>query len=467
MGVKIGLEVHCQINSKSKLFCSDSANSGDAEPNRNTCPICLGFPGSKPKLNKKVIDDAITIAIALNCTIAQKMFFSRKTYFYPDMSKNYQITQYELPLAEKGYMAITEKKITIRRVHIEEDPAQIVYAKGDITTAESTLINYNRSGVPLVEIVTEPDFESPKEAKEFVEKLSSILEHLGVYDPTRDGSLRIDSNISMDGERVEIKNITGFDNMEKALNYEIIRQKNVLRMGMKVERETRHFEAGTNTTKKLRKKEYEDDYGYIFDPDLPIISVGNSWINDISTSMPELPDIRITRFVKEYGIDEYVAKVMVYYDKNIADFFEECCKSYKNPKNASNWIVNYLLKSLNWRSERIKDSKVKPSTFIELMELIDKKDITERYAKELIKEYVDTGISPKALAQRNNISINKEELKEMVRKAIKENEKAAADLRNGNKDALQFLVGVVLSHTKKQGDPILIKELITEQLKNV
>jgi aspartyl-tRNA(Asn)/glutamyl-tRNA(Gln) amidotransferase subunit B len=466
MNVKIGLEIHCQLNTETKLFCGDIVKSANAKPNENTCPICLGFPGYKPKINRNALDFAIMAALALECNINNDALFSRKTYFYPDLSKNYQITQYEMPLAESGHLMVKDKKIRIKRLHLEEDPAQIAYVGGDITSAEYTLINYNRAGTPLVEIVTEPDFTSPKEAREFLEKLSSILDHLGVYEPTKEGSIRIDANISTQGERVELKNITGFENVEKALSFEMLRQNGLTRMQESIERETRHFDADTNTTKKLRSKEYEEDYGYIFDPDLPSIKISKDWIDSISSTMPELPDIRITRFVKEYGIDEYDARVIVYYDKNLADFFEKCCKLYNKPKTIINWIANYLIKSLNWRGERIKDSKVSPETFIELLELMDKKEVTERYAKELIKEYVDTGTSPKELVKKNKVSITKDELRLIVKDVLEKNKKASEDLKVGKNDAMQFLIGAILSQTKKQGDPIVIKELIIEYLKS-
>jgi aspartyl-tRNA(Asn)/glutamyl-tRNA(Gln) amidotransferase subunit B len=460
----IGLEIHCQLNTQTKLFCGDLTTSNDAKPNENTCPICLGFPGYKPKINKKAIDYTIMAGLALECTITKQALFSRKTYFYPDLSKNYQITQYEMPIAEHGQLAIQEKKIRIRRIHLEEDPAQITYVGGGITTAEYTLINYNRSGTPLIEIVTEPDFSTPREARDFLEKLSSILQHLGIYEPTKDGSIRVDANVSTEGERVELKNITGFENVEKALNFEIVRQNGLARMGEKTGRETRHYDANTNTTKKLRSKETEEDYGYIFDPDLPVIKIDDTWTNKINSSMPELPDIRISRFVKQYGLDEYDAKVIIYYDKNLADFFEGCCKIYGKPKIVVNWISNYLLKSLNWRSERIRDSKVKTETFIELLEMIDKGEITERYAKELIKEYVDTGTSPRKLLEKNKMQLSKEEIKAIVKKTLEEDKKAAEELRTGKKEALQFLIGQILSLTNRQPDPKEIKDMIMEEI---
>ena len=465
MGIMIGIEVHCQLNTKSKLFCSTSSDHRGKQPNESTCPVCLGFPGSKPVVNKRAIELGMLIALALKCKIAEKMFFSRKTYFYPDMSKNYQITQYEVPLAEKGSFTVGENNIRIRRVHIEEDPARLVHIGGDITNSKYVLIDYNRSGIPLAEIVTEPDFTAPRTVRAFLEKLVNILEHLGAYDSGKEATLRVDANISIDGgERVEVKNITGFENVEKALNYEIIRQNGIRRSGIVVARETRHFDASTSTTKSLRKKEYEEDYGYIFDPDLPSITISNEWLGSVASAMPELPDQRVERFVKQYSIDEYTSKVIVYVDKHLADFFEESCALYDKPSIVSNWIVNYLLKSLNWRSERISQSKATPRTFVELLQLIDEGKITDRFAKELIKEYVDTGISPRVLAQRESVALSEKDLDEIVSKVLQANASAAEEYRDGRKESLQFLIGKVLSETKKQGNPKQIKELIMKKL---
>jgi aspartyl-tRNA(Asn)/glutamyl-tRNA(Gln) amidotransferase subunit B len=382
------------------------------------------------------------------------------------MSKNFQITQYEEPLATGGAVSMNGSKVRIRRVHIEEDPARLVHMGGDITTAKYVLIDYNRSGIPLAEIVTEPDFESPKHARLFLNKLLSILEHLGAYDSEKEASIRVDANISFDGgERVEVKNITGFDNVEKALNFEIIRQKGLARMQVKVERETRHFDAEKGSTVGLRKKEYEEDYGYIFDPDLPMIAISDSWLARIKRDMPELPDQRTLRFISQYKIPEYVASVIVYTDKYLADFFEDCCKLYNKPEKVANWTVNYLLKSLNWRSERIRDSKVKAGTFVELLKLMDSKEITERYAKELIKLYVDTGTDPKELSKHEKLLISESVLKEAVEKVLKDNGAAVADFKAGKGEALQFLIGKVLALTNKQADPNLIRKALLKALK--
>jgi len=462
----MGLEIHVHLSTKSKLFCSCPTDYEKTEPNEITCPICTGMPGSKPKVNKKAIDFGIMVAKALNCKINSEMFFSRKSYFYPDMPKNFQITQYEIPLAVEGRMDITDKTIRIRRIHMEEDPGKLVHVGGDITTAKYVLVDYNRSGIPLIEVVTEPDFNTTKEVREFLAKLTSILEHLEVFDASKEATLRVDANISLEGgERTEIKNITGFVNVEKALNYEIVRQNNLVSMGMKVTRETRHFDAEMNTTSTLRKKEFEEDYGYIFEPDLTNIEISDKWIDDIVKKMPELPDARIKRFIEKYKIPERDAKVIVYVDKALADFFEECVKIYKEPKEIAKWIVTDLLKSLNWNDVRIRESKVKPKTFVELLQLIEEGKITERLAKELIKEYVATGKSPKKIISKKKIKmVSLSELEKVVIEVIGKNKKAVGDYKAGNEKALEFLLGQVLRKIKAAGDPKKIKELIKRLL---
>ena len=462
----MGLELHVHLLTKSKFFCSCSTDYEGKEPNSVTCPVCLGFPGSKPKVNKKAIDFGIMVAKALNCRINPSMFFSRKSYFYPDMPKNFQISQYEIPLANEGYLEITGKKIRIRRVHLEEDPARLQHVGGDISSAQYVLVDYNRSGMPMVEIVTEPDFNSTKEVREFLSKLTSILEHLEVYDASKEASLRVDANISMEGgERTEIKNITGFANVEKALNYEIVRQKNLVNMGMKVQRETRHFDAASRMTVSLRKKEFEEDYGYIFEPDLTRITIGREWIAALEKHMPELPDARIERFVKEYKLQEPDAKVIVYVDKALADFFEECAKIYKNknPKTVARWIVTDLLKCLNYQNVRIRESKVKPQTFIELLKLIDAGKITERLAKEIIKEYAATGVSPAAIVERKGLTlVDNAKLAAAVKKTIEANPQAVKDIKAGKEKAVQFLIGQVLREIKARADPAEVEKLIKE-----
>ncbi|TRO61884.1 Asp-tRNA(Asn)/Glu-tRNA(Gln) amidotransferase subunit GatB, partial [Candidatus Bathyarchaeota archaeon] len=345
----IGLEIHVQLKTLSKLFCSCSIDIDDKEPNTMVCPICLGYPGSKPMLNKRALEHGITIAQSLNSSVIPVIRFSRKNYFYPDMAKNFQITQYEVPLAEGGYLYVGEHKIGITRIHLEEDPAKLVHVGGGITNARETLIDYNRAGVPLVEIVTDPDIESTEEARAFLEKLSLILEHLGAYDPHGEGSLRVDANVSVEGgNRVEVKNITGFRNVEKALNYEVVRQSSAKNMGMAIVRETRHFDAETGVTSTLRLKEQEEDYGYIAESDLTSIHVTAELIARLKESMPELPDQRIQRLVDQHGITRFQSDIIVNTGLRMSDFYEACCRIYPDSKNIANWLVTYLLKSLNY-----------------------------------------------------------------------------------------------------------------------
>jgi len=462
----MGLEIHVQLRTESKLFCGCSTDLDGRGPNENTCPICLGFPGSKPKVNRRAVEHGIKIAKALNCGVLPEIRFSRKNYFYPDMPKNFQITQYDVPLAEGGHLLLDGRTIRITRVHLEEDPAKLVHVGGDITSALYTLIDYNRSGMPLVEIVTEPDITSPKEARLFLNKLSLILEHLGAYDPGREGSIRVDANISLEGgQRVEVKNVTGFRTVEDALNYEIVRQQSMANMGIDVRRETRHYDAETNTTSSLRKKEYEEDYGYIVEPDLVKIEVGGEWLERLEAEMPELPDARVERFIEEYGIPRFQSGIIVNTGLDLSDFYEESCRLHDRPVDVANWVVTFLLKSLNFEGLTLRESKVTPRTFVELLELIDEGVISERLARELIKEYVSTGESPRALVETGGLGLmGVDELKAVIESVLAENQKAVADYRSGRERAIDFLLGQVLRGIQARGRPDEVKNLIKEAL---
>ena len=466
MNMMIGLEVHVQLNTKSKLFCSCSTDYRDKKPNSMTCPICLGFPGSKPKINKRAIEYGISIAHALNCEIVPKMFFSRKSYLYPDMSKNFQITQFEVPLGINGYLNINcdgkEKKINISRIHLEEDPAKLIHVGGDITTANYVLIDYNRSGIPLCEIVTKPDFREPREVRDFLTKLSAILEYLEVYDPSLEGSMRVDVNMSIDGgERVEIKNMSGFSKIEKALNYEIIRQKNIIRMGSKVERETRTFDETQGITKSLRTKEFEEDYGYIFEPDLTKIEINENWKNEIKKNLPELPDHLVEKFKENYGLNDYQSKVIVYTGKAFSEFFENCCRLFYKPEIIANWMITHLLKCLNYQGIDIKNSKIKVENFVKFLMMIEEGKINQRFGKEMIKEITTSGEDPENYLKKKHLKmLNKEELEEVVRKILEKNKKAVEDYKSGQEKSIEFLIGQVLKEIKAAGDPQEIRKLI-------
>ncbi len=464
MKAVMGLEIHVQLETESKLFCGCSTDSEHAELNGNTCPICLGFPGAKPKVNRRAVEHAVKIARALECKVQPRFYFSRKSYFYPDMPKNFQITQYEMPLALGGHLLLDGRRIGITRVHLEEDPARLVHVGGGISSSLYTLIDHNRSGVPLVEIVTEPDLTSSKEARLFLQKLSLILEHLGVYDPGREGGLRVDANVSLKGgQRVEVKNITGFRAVEDALNYEIIRQESMANMGIAVMRETRHYDTKSNTTSTLRRKEQEEDYGYITDPDLVRIDIDDAWIARLESEMPELPDARIQRYVEEHGVPRFQAGIIVNTGLDLSQFFEECIAFFPKPEMVANWTVTFLLKSLNYEGVSLRESKVEPETFVELLTLIDDRTITERLARELIKEYVSTGESPRGLVERKGLaSADRGELGEAIDAVLADNRNAVTDYQAGQTRAIDYLLGQVLRRIRARGDPVEVKKQIRE-----
>ena len=466
MRATIGLEVHVRLNTRSKLFCSCTTDIDGKEPNTEVCPICLGYPGSKPKLNRKAVDYGITLALALESSIEPELRFSRKNYFYPDMSKNFQITQYEVPLASGGYLLLGDHRIGITRVHLEEDPAKLTHVGGGITNARETLIDYNRAGMPLVEIVTDPDIESTEEARAFLEKLSLILDHLGVYDPTAEGVLRVDANISIEGgNRVEVKNITGFRNVEKALNYEIIRQKSAKNMGVTIVRETRHFDAGSGMTSTLRLKEEEEDYGYIAEPDLVKINLTEDWIDRMKASMPELPDQRINRLEEQYGIPRFQASIIVHNGLQMSKFFEKSCGLHDDKREVCNWLITYLLKSLNYEGMSLRESKVTPETFVEILDLIRDDTISERLAKELIKDYVKTGKSPRKIVEEKNLGLlGVDELREVVVSVVDEFPQAVEDYRGGKSKAAEYIIGQVLRRIRARAAANEVRRLVLEEL---
>ncbi len=460
MKVKIGLETHVQILSNSKLFCG-CATQGDEKPNTRVCPTCLGFPGSKPRVNEKVINHALKVALAFNCKINKETFFSRKTYFYPDMAKNFQISQYEIPLAEKGFLMLGNKKIRIKRIHIEEDPAKLVHIGG--LGGKYVLVDYNRSGIPLIEIVTEPDFENPRQAREFVHKLETILEYLGVYDPLI-CTMRSDANISLeDGERVEVKNITGTKDIEKALNYEIVRQKNLILRGGSVERETRAWNSDLSVTQRLRGKEFEEDYGYIFEPDLTKIEFSRELIQKIKKELPELPEQKYLRFIKEYGISQKLSESLVS-ELDIANLFEEIARKI-NPKLAASWIAGPLKKTLNWNNLRWKNSGLKKEWILNLLKIFERGEITDRNTELTIRKMVEEKKPPEEIIKKYSFAKTKiKDLDETIDKILERNKQAVKDYKTGQKKALDFLIGQIIKETQGRIDPKEIREILKKKL---
>ena len=370
-GVRIGLEVHAQLTSlNTKLFCGCSSDYKGKDPNTMVCPVCFGIPGALPVLNEKSVEYAVMAALALNCKVSERMFFFRKNYYYPDMPKNFQISQYDqaggVPLAVDGFLNIEiekqQKTVRIGRVHLEEDPGRLVH-QGAIDTSPYTLVDYNRAGIALLEMVTEPDMASPKEARVFLQKLRSILEHLGIFSGKLEGSMRCDANISLlGGTRVEVKNISSFKEVERALSFEIIRQKNLVKRGAAVQHETRHWDENRRVTVSLRMKEEEHDYRYFPEPDLVPIVITDKLVERVKQTMPELPEARIGRFVEDYGLPRYDAEVLVS-DKALADFFEKTLKVYNKPKEVSNWMMCDLTRHLNENSLEITESKIQSACF--------------------------------------------------------------------------------------------------------
>ncbi len=491
----IGLEVHAQLATKTKLFCgcatygnknpnrpkgrginlvgifkvadtqdqysqqgnstiaSDEVSATNDIPNTRTCAVCLGHPGSKPVLNEKALEHATKLCMAVKSSIAKKIIFSRKTYFYPDMSKNFQITQYEAPLGTGGSIILDSgKEIKLKRVHVEEDPAALIHS-GDYV-----LVDYNRSGNPLVEIVTEPVLSSPQEARDLMKKLITILNYLKIFDITT-CILKADANVSIRKTgfiRVEIKNITGFKEIEKALTYELKRQEL-----HEVKRETRGWDAEKGITFSMRSKEYEEDYGYIYEPDLPTYEWDKEHLKHIEESIPELADERIKRMTKQYKIDEITAKIICA-DLETAELFERVIK-HADPVLASNWFRRELMRVLNSTNKSV--MSVKEQHLIELLEMIQQHKITDRIGQKLMEVIVETNASPKEYVKKEGLEAIEGELeiKKLCEEAVKENPKAVEDYKKGGEKAFQFLIGQVMKKAKGKAVP----EIINKLMKNI
>jgi aspartyl-tRNA(Asn)/glutamyl-tRNA(Gln) amidotransferase subunit B len=467
--VRIGLEIHCQLTAlKSKLFCACSSDYRGKEPNSNVCTICMGLPGTLPLLNKRAVEYAIMIALSLNCSIPERMVFYRKNYFYPDLPKNFQITQYnayeKASIGSNGYTRLDingiSKVIRIRRIQLEEDPGRLVYEE----RANYTLVDYNRAGVALVEIVTEPDFNTAEEVRAFLNKLASILEHLGVCDTELEGAVRCDANVSFaDGARVEIKNINSFREVERAIDFEITRQRSLVTRGISVVSETRHWDDLRRITVQARSKEEEQDYRYFPEQDIPAIYIRKERIDAIKARLPELPDDIMARFVNTYSLNEYTAKVLVN-DKRLARFFEDSLRYYSNARELANWIVSDL-KGYIERDGYAILSKVTPKHIAELVALVDSNKINRSTAKQVMRLIVSNGAMPSAIVQSMNLDSldDRDELRIIINKVIKEEEKAVNDAIH-NEKALNYLLGKVMRYTKGRADPKIVFELLKESI---
>ncbi|NLW44739.1 MAG: Asp-tRNA(Asn)/Glu-tRNA(Gln) amidotransferase subunit GatB [Syntrophomonadaceae bacterium] len=471
----IGLEVHVELKTKSKAFCHCATSFG-AEPNTHVCPICLGMPGVLPVLNRQMVEYALMTALALNCRIADYCKFDRKNYFYPDLPKNYQISQYDLPIARSGSLVIETKNgqraIGINRVHMEEDAGKLVH-KGNIITTPYSLVDLNRAGTPLLEIVSEPDLRSPGEARVYMEQLRLILLYLGVSDcKMEEGSLRCDANISVRpqgqqqlGTKTEIKNLNSFRSLERALDYEITRQIEALAQGERIIQETRTWDEDRQVTMSMRSKEEAHDYRYFPDPDLPPLRIDRDWVERVRRSLPELPEQARRRLSEEYNLSRYDALLLTA-SKDILDFFDDCVARYPKPKVVANWITGDLARLLNQSKLEIGDCRVTPALLVGLLKLLDEGTISGKIAKAVLEEMFTTGEAPdKIVKDRRLIQISDESaVKAIVDEVIAGNPKVVEDFRNGKDKALGFLVGQVMKASKGKANPELVNRLLREEL---
>lgn len=467
----IGLEVHAQMLTDTKIFCGCSTKFG-SEPNTQTCPVCIGMPGVLPVLNKKALEFAIKTGIAMNCRISTYSRFARKNYFYPDLPKGYQISQYEMPICEGGYIEITvdgtTKKIGITRIHMEEDAGKNIHTGGNFS-----LVDLNRAGVPLMEIVSEPDIRSPKEAVEYMKKLRSILRYLGVCDGNMEqGSLRCDANVSVRpvgqkefGVKTELKNINSFKFVEKALEYEIKRQIKILQEGGKIIQETRLWDSVAGVTQSMRTKEEAHDYRYFPEPDLVPIVVDKEWIDSIRSSLPELPDEKRSRFISEYGIPQYDADFLTS-ERTIADWYERAVRSGGQPKAVSNWIMVELMRMLNEENKGIEECLIKPEQLAEMLKFIDDGVISGKIAKTVFEEMYRSGkdavqiIKEKGLVQ---ISDTKE-IERIIDEILSNSQVEVERYRAGDEKLMGFFVGQVMKATKGKANPKIVNDLLKKKL---
>jgi len=469
----IGLEVHVQLKTKTKVFCGCSTEFGQ-EPNTQVCPVCLGFPGSMPVLNNTALDYSIKVGLALDCTIQEYTKFDRKHYYYPDLPKNFQISQYDLPISKNGFLDIDAgdkpKRIAIRRAHLEEDAGKLIH-KDDIS-----LVDYNRTGQPLLEIVTEPQINSPLEAYEYLTALKSIIQYLGVSDCDMEkGTLRCDANISIRkkaskelGIKSELKNMNSFKAVRDGLQYEIERQIELLKNNEPVIQETRLWDEKSGKTLSMRSKEEARDYRYFPEPDLPPFIISKDKIEEIRKGIPELPKKKAQRFMKEYGLSEYDAKILVS-NKDNADYAEECFKGWpdKNKKSVANWLIGPLAAVAGSSNITISEVGIPAHDFLELIELVEKKQtISNLTGKSVLEEMASTGKPPSVIIREKNLAQISDEtsLDKEIEEVIEENRESVESFKSGKENALMFLVGQVMKKTKGKANPKLAQEILKRRL---
>jgi aspartyl-tRNA(Asn)/glutamyl-tRNA(Gln) amidotransferase subunit B len=466
----IGLEVHVELATNTKIFCGCSTEFG-APPNTHTCPVCLGHPGVLPVLNKQAVNFAMKASMAINCKIAENTKFDRKNYFYPDSPKAYQISQYDQPIGEHGWIEIEvdgeTKRIGITRLHLEEDAGKLTH------DGDASLVDFNRVGVPLIEIVSEPDLRSPQEAKAYLEKLKSIIQYTGVSDvKMEEGSLRCDANISLRlvgvtelGTKTELKNLNSFRNVERALEYEQKRQAEVLDDGEHVIQQTLRWLEESNKIKVMRSKEEAHDYRYFPEPDLVRLQIDQAWKQEIQSELPELPDVRVVRYKEKFGLPAYDVGVLTS-TRMLADFFEGTVAKGADPKLAANWLLSDVLGYLNSEGLELKDTPLSPNNLAEMLTLIQTGTISSKIAKDVLKEMLTTGHTPSVIVKEKGwVQISDEgALKKAVSEVLGANPAIVEELRNGRDKVIGFLVGQVMKVTKGKANPQLVNQLIREQV---
>ena len=468
----IGLEVHLQLETDTKAFCGCSTEFGK-KPNSHTCPVCLGLPGSLPVLNEKAFLYAIKVALALNCKIQEIIKFDRKNYYYPDLPKNFQISQYDMPLSYNGFLDVlsegNRRKVQIRRVHLEEDAGKLMHPAG----SGSSLVDYNRAGMPLLEIVTEPDINSPQQAYDYLTALKSILQYLRVSDCDMEkGSLRCDANISIReagdkelGVKVEVKNMNSFRWVREALSFEADRQVSLVRSKSRIAQETRLWDAQKLVTVSMRSKEEAHDYRYFPEPDLVPFVTDKKIIEEIKNALPELPDAREERFVKEYALSGYDAHLLTG-QIDLADYFEECARNYDNKKALTNWISGDIAAQMNARNVDITQLGLPSKNLVDLLKMIDAQVISGKMAKDVLSEMIETRRSAAEIVNAKGLSqiSDKGEMEQVIRDVIARNEKSVNDYRGGKKTAITFLVGQVMKHTQGKANPAMVNEMLRKCL---
>ncbi|BBK25159.1 MULTISPECIES: Asp-tRNA(Asn)/Glu-tRNA(Gln) amidotransferase subunit GatB [Dialister] len=475
----IGLEVHTELQTTTKIFCGCKTSFG-AEPNTNVCPVCLGLPGVLPVLNKRVLEFAVRAGLALNCEISRFSKFDRKNYYYPDLPKNFQTSQFDLPICERGHLDIEvngeKKQIRITRAHMEEDAGKLVHHGTSITDSDYSLVDYNRTGTPLLEIVTEPDMRSAKEAVAYLEKMRAILQYIGISDcRMEEGSLRCDANVSVRpvgqkelGTKTEIKNINSFKGVEKAIEYEALRQAEILEDGGKIIQETRTWDEKEGVTKSMRTKEEANDYRYFPEPDLAPFTVSEEYIEDIRKTLPELPDERRERYIANFGLSSTDAQYMTN-DKDTSDYFEKVVAAGADPKASVNWIMGEFASQLSNAGIEIAKAPVTPENLAKLLALIAKGTISGKIAKKVFAEMWKDGADPEEIVKAQGLVQISDTgaLKELVVKVIANNPKAVEDFKAGKKKAVGALVGQIMKETKGKANPKVINELLNDELKKL